>query len=252
MVLPKEFTDVLAGVELLCVSAESDDISIFRVLELLKPIRSSPLRYAFPFICSYITACNAFVDDFIEVLMKYQNIARDSYKELYGGALYFIVNMVDAENGSRDEILRAVMFLTGEKNNMIFVLFPKTGQTSRNRFELRHEAIPIHYVKQLLIGISSRANFQCASVFHTGNAWAQLTDPVYLNALDNIIFKYGPMLLTNHMVAFDPQICRQDAINFRSRAEMKYRVGVYVANHVKYKPGSDGYDETAAHFATIK
>lgn len=258
MSLPREFENTLAEVEDLCVKAETYDLSVLEVLEMMKPISKSPLLYAFPFICDYINACDALLDGFSTLLLRCHDIMVDSPHEDF---VEIVIGIFESQNASEvSKIIRDYRAIPRNCKGVQINIWIHDNEIALNFFRqglqpesCRHyrvrclisRDIPIAvYGEDIYRFLSSRADIYCKnkgpSFFVRADIQKRISD------------LYGTWPFSNHVMAFDPRVCRQDATQFRLRAEANCRIGQHAANIVRYKPGNEGYDETASHFADLQ
>lgn len=262
MPLPREFEQILADIDSLCVSAEERQLSVFDVFEILTPITASPLLSAFPFIYDYVNAWESMIEDIWSILLSCQAIIRSSRYRNF--VLHTTFEFVERTcNITRYYEYRYgcnfVMVKTHVQNSLKMSFY--CGSPSLDaKYDLdENQDIPIDvFRKYIFEKISSRVDMKCINQPNSHNV-GEFVSYGYMSmksarprVYEELKGLYGPLILQNTMMKFDPSLCRQDALAFRSRAEAKNIIGLQASDFIRYKPGNDGFDDSAAHFANMQ
>lgn len=255
MSLPKEFENILADIEYICVAAETTHLTIFQVLESMTSIRKSPLLYAFPYMCQYITDCYTLYQEFTAMLLTCQDIMRDPrwmYRPL---EISFINVEFSPEEGPFSDTVAITTDLNLNSNTLtvsFYDHFDRGSSIYKTAHNVIHKDIQTDvFAKKIFRHFSSRIDLRLITLGLSVSDTRHNRE--YRNLADDVRTNYGNDLRLSNLFffSFDPERCRQDAILFRSTAESRSIIGNQVADHIRYQPGNAGFDDAAADFARV-
>lgn len=242
--MTRNLNKFLDAIESLCVAFETKELSVLDLLEHMKKNVD-----AIPCIESYIRDCQNTLDDFSKMISTCQDIMRDStYHDrnlkmfvklrMVEGAYLTNISFMNSMFGNNFNGVSSIVFIHKES---LVITFHSQGvrfQSDESLLLRSKDRIPIEDCKrEFFKRIDSRASIQCVSenltVSEKGPTW-EFRDDI----MKKITSIYGPLSLTNHITAFDPIVCRKQAIEFletetdsKTHTKSKYVTGIMNKAH---------------------
>lgn len=263
MSLPKEFKNLLNNVEYMCDEAEENDLSVCLVLDLMTPIGDSSLLYGFASIVDYINASNALFDAIWQPIRSCQHIMNDpTFREpLFVFRHILLMETWPWEKGpARTKRFRGfivTVVLDFSNNSCIVTIHKNRGGNEFGDVSFNLRNLPVSVFKhEIFKRLNSKKNIECRkrgfNVWETNDLNAARVHRDDLTQyFKQVCDEREDTSRKTHMFAFNENTCRREAEDFRRRANMKHDVGIHAANYTRYKPGNDGFTESAEHFASL-
>lgn len=251
--------------------AVKDDVSVFKLLEVMRPMLESPLLYVFPTVCIYAEACETMIEQVTKMLATFDELfTNDQWYSSENCHISWMTSISEIEvvgNERNREDRWGPVSIEPSFGHWIYHSIASRSMAMSVEV-MRHQkdftwltdsfVLPVDELREkLMTRMKCRMSHEFSS--ELDDVWVMVGTKTTLDDYDKkkklkmfISNQYGNVSYNSYLPAFDTVALKKEVDEFCWRAELKARAGAYAAEQARYTPGNEGYYEALQNYSKNK